>query len=71
MLKIKNDHTKIPALINFVRKVNTMTLAFITKLIIKIPPINVRTQKIYSFNFKMFEMILVNFQVKKKPKKIH
>ena len=41
-----------------------MTLEYILKLGLKVCPINVRAKKIDDFIFKMFETVLVSFQVK-------
>lgn len=46
-----------------------MTLVYILKLDFKVYYTNVRVQKIDGFIFKIFEMIIANFQIEKKPKK--
>ena len=54
------------AQINFGNKVNVMILEYALKLSLKIYSTNVKTKKIDSSIFKMFEMILANFKIKNK-----
>lgn len=70
LLKFKKNQFKIKTLINSNNKVNTIIQLYITKLRFKIWPINIRTQKINSFIFKIFNIILASFQVEDKFEKV-
>lgn len=52
---------KIQALINLNYKVNVMILRYTLKLSLKIHSINVEAQKINSFIFKIFKIVLSSF----------
>lgn len=47
-------------------KVNVITLAYAAKLGLKVRLTEFRAQKIDGFNFKMFEIVLISFQVDNK-----
>lgn len=61
--------TKIKALINSNIKVNAITLAYASKQDLIIRHINVKAQKINGFILKMFEMVLIRFQIEDKLRK--
>lgn len=61
--------TKIKALINSNTKVNAITLAYASKQDLIIRHINVKAQKINGFILKMFEMVLIRFQIEDKLRK--
>lgn len=66
----KDKKNKIKALINLDSKVNTMTPTYTLKLSVKVRFTDVRAQKIDGSMLKMFEMVLVNFQVKNKLERV-
>lgn len=50
-------------------EINAITIAYITKLGLKVCRINVRTQNINSFSLEIFKMVLASFQIKNKLRK--
>lgn len=58
---IQFKKNEVQALLNSSNEINTITLAFALKLGLKIYHINIRTQKINSSIFKIFEMVLASF----------
>lgn len=66
LIPFKKDQAKVQALLNSGSEVNTMTLANIAWLNLKIWPTNIRAQKIDGFRLKIFRMILASFQVNNK-----
>lgn len=61
-LYFKKDIKNIKILINFNSKINGMIPIYLSKLSIKIYHINIRAQKIDSFIFKIFQIILSSFE---------
>lgn len=57
----KDKKNKVQALINFGSRINTITLAYASKLGFKIRYVNVRVYKIDNFIFKIFKMVLASF----------
>lgn len=64
LIQLKKN--KVRAVINLDKKVNVIILGYILKLGMKIRLTNVKTQKINSSIFQIFETILANFQIKDK-----
>lgn len=60
-LRFQKDFADVRVLIDFNSKVNAMASAYILKLGLRAYHINVRTQKIDSFIFQMYRMILASF----------
>lgn len=65
----KKNQTKILALIDSGNEVNTITRSYIVKLDFKIYATDVKAQKINSFTFKIFEIVLTSFQINNKLEK--
>lgn len=61
LVRFKKDQTKVQALLDSSNKVNVMSLAYAANLNLKIRLINVRAQKLNSFIFEIFKMVLANF----------
>lgn len=58
-IQFKKDKLKV--LIYFGSKINTIMPAYISKLSLKICYTKVKIEKIDSFNFKMFKIVLASF----------
>lgn len=59
----KKNQTEVQALLDFSNKINTMTLAYIAKVGLKVLSINVRIQKIDNSTLKLLEILLASFLV--------
>lgn len=57
---------EIKAFINLNKEVNTIILAYASKLSLKICYTNIKTQKINNSNLKIFEIVLTSFQIENK-----
>lgn len=57
-------------MINFGSKVNAITLAYALKLNLKVRSTDVGAQKIDDSTFKIFEIVLANFQIENKLKRV-
>ena len=66
LLQFQKDNVEAKALINSNSKVNAMTQAYISKLSLRVRYTNIGAQKINSFTFEIFEMVLASFQVEDK-----
>lgn len=66
LLWFKKDKTEVPSLLDSGNEVNSIILAYAANLTLKVWPINIKTQKINGSTFKMFEIVLANFQVQDK-----
>lgn len=62
----KNKKNEVQALINLGSKINTMILAYASKLDLKIRHTKVKAQKINGSTFQMFGMVLASFKVEDK-----
>lgn len=69
LVHFKKNQAEIQALINSRSKVNVMTLAYISKLGLKVWSTNMRAQKINNSTLKIFGMVLANFQINNKLRK--
>ena len=63
---IRFKKKEVQALINFGNKVNAMMPAYAPNLGLKVRWTDIRAQKINGSIFKMFEIVLANFQVENK-----
>ena len=61
---------KLWALLDLSSEVNTITLAYASKLGLRVRRTNVRAQKIDGSTFDMFEMVLVSFQIEDKQGRV-
>lgn len=70
MVKFKKSNTRIQALLDFISKFNAMSLAYAAVLKPCICLINVGTPKIDRSMLSTHGMVLANFQVKDKQRRI-
>lgn len=69
LIQFKKNQAKIWILLDFGSKINTITLAYIANLNVKVWLTNVEVEKINGSTFKMFKIVLTNFQIKNKLRK--
>lgn len=62
----KKYYSEVLTLLDSGNKLKAITLVYIPSLSLKVWPINIRAQKIDSFTFETFRIILANFHVKNK-----
>lgn len=60
-LYFRKDTTEIKALFKFGNKVNTIILAYIAKISLKICSTNIKAQKIDGFILNIFEIVFIKF----------
>lgn len=69
LVQFWKNQTEVQVLIDSKNEVNAMTLAYISKLGLKIWATNIKAQKIDGFTLSIFEIVCASFQVKNKLKK--
>ena len=68
-LRFRKDIAGVGALVDLGSEVNAMTPAYAAKLGLKVRKTNIGAQKIDSFTFETFGMVLADFQVENKLKR--
>lgn len=63
LIYFKKDSIKMQGPLHFCNKVNTIILAYVLKLALKIYLTNIKAQKIDGISLKIFEIVVASFQV--------